>query len=450
MGKNRPREKGRQLSFVADYIRTLNSTLSPDSASELVHGRRIQFWDDERARGLIIFGNEADEYDAVLEALIRNSPYQEMVSKSTVERWLQTAILTAIPAPTSETLSFDEQLSKALHQLHLRLHELPVSYDVMIPVQGIGTIGLPLQLGNVNFFVFSEYTSQELKNIVEAGTKTNAAKAREIKIIEGLWDDAMVAQNVFARTSVEAVDDLSARSLATREIRMVLDVINFLSYFVPYNYGQASLPGDASTAQIVSPVIRKGEITSIGISYSTIKPYTMLELANFVNLENKLLVHAIENLLIGKRSRLGAAVLAAIQWAGRSVTEKRKEEAFLLSVIAMEALLLCDNETSELGYRLRIRLAHLLGETYEQRSSIAKTMSRLYTIRSQITHSGKTEVTDSELSEVQTFTASAIYRVLVDAPFANMSNPDHLRDWFDIRILSAEPELSANNIPADS
>lgn len=362
------------------------------------------------------------------------------MSKRTVEAWFQTAILEAIHPKDSPTSDFEGRLSAAVEKIRHRLKEPPATYDVMLPVQGMSTVGLPLLFGSISFFIFTDETCQELSEILEAGTASEDAKARRATIIDEMRAD--VESRVFARVSVKAVDESSARLIATRDVRLVLDAINFIGFFVPYNNGQVSLPGDSATAQVVLPVIRRGEKPAVRITYSTVKPYSELKLEKFVQLEDIPLLQAVESLLNRPKGRLQAALLSAVQWAGRSATEKRNEEAFLLLVVALEALLLCDGNPSELNYRLRIRLAHLLGGTFQQRASIAKAMSALYTTRSQIVHAGKTEVTDSELSLIRAFTTSAIYRVLVEPPFTNMVTPDHFREWFDSRILGQETGAS--------
>jgi hypothetical protein len=90
-----------------------------------------------------------------------------------------------------------------------------------------------------------------------------------------------------------------------------------------------------------------------------------------------------------------ALLLTAAQWIGRATVERRREEAFLLYAIALETMLL-PTQAQELGYRLRLRAAHVLGKTVAARKRIAADLAALYTVRSKIVHAGWYQVTDED------------------------------------------------------
>ena len=60
-------------------------------------------------------------------------------------------------------------------------------------------------------------------------------------------------------------------------------------------------------------------------------------------------------------------VISSLQWADRATVERRREQAFLLYAIALESLVLADEDKQELKYRLRVPVAHLLGEDEQKR-----------------------------------------------------------------------------------
>jgi hypothetical protein len=84
----------------------------------------------------------------------------------------------------------------------------------------------------------------------------------------------------------------------------------------------------------------------------------------------------------------------------RTMNEQpRGSDRILDQMIIFEALFLGDGEKQELGYRLRMRAAHFLGDTLEERVEIAETLKAAYDVRSRIAHG-------SELSEEQRETQS--------------------------------------------
>jgi len=108
-----------------------------------------------------------------------------------------------------------------------------------------------------------------------------------------------------------------------------------------------------------------------------------------------------------------------------------------LYAIALESLILIENDREELTYRLRTRIAHLLGgENYSKRGKIAKQVRDLYTIRSRIVHSDKYQVTDADLNLIRYITKASILRILNDEPFSSMTSIQQLVEWFDKKILS--------------
>ena len=144
----------------------------------------------------------------------------------------------------------------------------------------------------------------------------------------------------------------------------------------------------------------------------------------------------IADLLARKRNRLDDRIIAAIQWAGKATVESRKEEAFLLYAISLESLVLLENEKEELTYRLRTRVAHLLGKDLEGRKIISENVRDLYDIRSKIVHSGSYQVTDANLSLIRFYSKSCILHIFNDEPFSSMNSIVSLVQWFNEKALN--------------
>ena len=164
-------------------------------------------------------------------------------------------------------------------------------------------------------------------------------------------------------------------------------------------------------------------------------PFSLQQLLD-TNKKRNLGFSKITDLLTKKRNGLEDRLISAIQWAGKATVEGKKEEAFLLYAISLESLVLLDNEKEELTYRLRTRVAHLLGKDLENRKKISAKVRDLYEIRSKIVHSGWFQVTDADLSLMRLYSKGCILHILNDEPFSSMNSINSLVEWFNERILS--------------
>ena len=130
------------------------------------------------------------------------------------------------------------------------------------------------------------------------------------------------------------------------------------------------------------------------------------------------------------------SLLTAIQWAGRAAASLRREEAFLLFAIALESALLTKSEKESVTYKLRTRIAHLMGGSLERRRELYSMVGRLYGTRSQVVHNGSYQVTDLELEEIRRIALSCISRLCTDETFRVFTSPQDLADWFNEQVLS--------------
>jgi hypothetical protein len=244
-----------------------------------------------------------------------------------------------------------------------------------------------------------------------------------------------------AQVAVEAVDQEAANALAQHELRLALDVINF--------YGD-----------LIHPLSNRVRVCMRGESYRILDghlglhlgdqpTYTVgevvrgpLDLLNWAAMDadksKKYGFQRIAGILSqSRRSALEDRMLSSFQWAGRASVDDRREQAFLLYAIALESLLLGSKFDAEVGYRLRLRCAHLLGIGIDGKKRIMKSLSDLYSTRSKIVHSGSFEVTDGDLSLMRFVAKNALIAVLTEAHFQSLVGEEQFEQWFEDKILDA-------------
>lgn len=116
--------------------------------------------------------------------------------------------------------------------------------------------------------------------------------------------------------------------------------------------------------------------------------------------------------------------------------------------IALESIVLVDNENAELSYRLRIRIAHLITSNPKDRKEVVNTVKELYNLRSKIVHDGKYEITKLELDSMKYISIRCIQRLCVDPLFQNVTSPENFSDWLEDQILgnvSENPDITRQN-----
>jgi hypothetical protein len=114
----------------------------------------------------------------------------------------------------------------------------------------------------------------------------------------------------------------------------------------------------------------------------------------------------------------------------------KKEEAFLLYMIALESLILGASASSEITFQLKLKTAHLIVKVSDKRKDLMRRLARLYGIRSTIVHSGSFQVTDAELEEIGLITKKALLTVVLHKPFKSMVSKKQFDEWLEERLLT--------------
>ncbi|HEY62512.1 MAG TPA: hypothetical protein G4N95_07665 [Anaerolineae bacterium] len=420
------------LKNLKEYIRTI-SDFEPYSKG---FTPEIFF---SRAEDGVLFlnGEDARNYLRCLKEIVEVATHNEQISQKAVENLVQKAILASLDInERREDVAFNKRIDQAISELRESLRKKPITMQVYFPIAGLAKEGLPFEFGNVVLQEFNKDNIQQFQDILD----NQKIPVEEKENIQSIVDDISKKSigKIFGEVSVKAKDYDAAKILAQRDVRLAIDAINFYSDLIPYSSGYIYLFGDAGRVVIPIPSC-SSESLSINFTQKVVGPLTPLSINALIkcNEEKGLGLDKVSELLSGKRSGLGERILSSIQWASRATIETRKEEAFLLYAIALESLILIENDKEELTYHLRTRVAHLLGKDILGKKKIVKQVRDLYIIRSKIVHSGKYQVTDADLNLIRFITKSCILCILTDEPFYSMKNQEQLVKWFDEKILSA-------------
>jgi hypothetical protein len=426
------------LKTAADAIRQMDAAPSEDAVAA---PEAVVLFSRGGLGGMSLTGEAARTYGAAADALWKAVREKEILSKGSVDAAFQIAILQACDAAGQNPATpFNRRLDDAIKALKDRLTAPALKWDVHIPVRGLDPAGLPVRLAGVAFRTASAAVVRNWKrrsfSIIDDMAEPPDRKAA-IKKRTAEHFDKEVRGRIFASVSVEAIDETAAVTRARRALRAVLDVINFyadLLYPLSLRAFVYAL-GERDSARATTLIFQEDQ--RFGMPGSREGPWKPFVLRDLRSKRARALGGPKIFRWLGSRHRnsFEQRVLTALQWAGRATADDRREEAFLLYLIALESLILGEKVDRELGYRLRIRCAHLLGRTAAHRAAIAQRLGNLYGIRSKIVHAGQTEVTDEDLSAARSLAKSALIVVLRSHVRPAPKDSKSFEDWFEARML---------------
>ncbi len=420
------------LNKVSEFINFLNT--SDETSDREDYGLFFSLTDE----GTILLNvDDTEKYRKTLRLLI-DSVGNEMISQKAIESLFQETILTVIDIQEKrKNQLFSQRLENALSELRKSLTTSPSAFNVYHPVHGLALDGLPIQIGNVQFCIFDEVHLALFVNLLNGPDSNKDTKRINTSFAETI-KEAEINGKTVGLISVNAIDVEAAKTLALKELSLTLDVLNFFSDLIPYQKGYIYLPGHREKLKINILTLSKNTKTKSSFGWSSVGPLQLFSFNHLLenNKKRNLGFTRVSDLLIKKQNRLEEKLISALQWAGKATIESRREEAFLLYAISLESLVLLENEKEELTFRLRTRVAHLLGKDIEDRKRITNEIRDLYGIRSKIVHSGSYQVTDADLSLIRFYSKNCILRILNDEPFKSMNSIEALVEWFNEKMLS--------------
>jgi hypothetical protein len=416
-------------------------------------GGFISFF-DTKLGGLHISGREGALYRECIETLThvhgRNQDERTM-SRDAVERLLRRTILRTLrpkKAIESDTRAkFAGRLSRELRVMRTTLGALPLEWHIVVQVQGLGPHGLPFKFGGVEFEAGSQEVGQRVATrIIEFKPKRrtkqatvaaeNATRVRDRNELTNALSERSVA---FVK--VLAVDDKAAKHLGVQRLQRSLDALNFFAPFLQERrtraYRTYLAPEGARTHLVWAAYPNVGETFHWSERWPGSNPTVFgfdreSDGAKEIGLTRASAIFAAD-----VRSDLEERIVNSLAWAGRARVEPRRDQAFLLNVIALEALLTKPKSRSGVTDRIRLRAAHLIGGLPKTKQRVFELMGRLYDVRSSIVHNGDSgDLTDRDLETISELVNRSLTDVLTDQRFTNMRTAKDFDHWFEKQILA--------------
>jgi hypothetical protein len=375
---------------------------------------------------LQLLAEEADAFNDVVATIYELTiAKKELIGLPATESLIQTAIVDGVDVQKlSHEPDFEIRLAAALSELKIALSQEAKDWTVYHEVRGVVPDGLPFRVGKVDFSVVDD---------------SLGAAIRSSKISSAVESQAQ--GKIFGKATVKAQESSAASLLALKQVRSAVDVVNFFLDVLGAPHQFLFLPGDRQMAHTTSFVLRESRLTNTS---STIPgPVAPMYLGYIKESVARRSGFDRASSLFGKQNRnaFEDRILASIQWAGRAAVDERPEEAFLLFVIALESLLLKKDIFGELRFRFALYGSHLLVKTFDIRKRVFDDLGDAYDKRSQIVHSGSTQVAITELRRIHTYVRDAILAVLLDPLFRDMDEKQ-FDNWLKARAVGATEDAN--------
>jgi hypothetical protein len=380
---------------------------------------------------LFFRGEDVDNYTESVQGIVDAVSAKEIISRDSVERLVNDLILALALVKRDTTLEFEIELKDRIRSIRTALQSEPTEWEFYVPVIGFAPSGLPFTVGTVEFYQADGTGTQEYwRRACELNPAYEGKRLEECLLADF---PAQFGNSTIGRVRVLAQDLIAAQNRAMKAVRRTLDCINF---FADKNKGTAlHVKGDVEQGQRLDAVIQISQPAWATGRTTRIAPWRALPIRQISKRPG---FDRISELLAKKAlSKLEDRILRAFQWAGRARVEPRTEESFLLFAVALETLLLKDSgNPADLLYQLKLRTAHLVsGLDLDSRKLTVKQIGQLYNTRSKIVHTGKFDVTDSDLYLIDEYTRIALFIVLDREPFRSMSAEEDFEAWFETRLL---------------
>ena len=409
------------------------------------------FFSREELGTLILWGDDATRYRQCIDAFESTLSKTSVISRKAIESSIQLGILKALDINEKfSSVDFEERLTNAMGEVKKSVSKTPTKWEIVLEISGLCPDGVPLRVGKVDFIVVDEERISDWKGIYkDQFSLESGGKHKKVEAYCSSFDRTIqnkLQGRVCACLEVDAVDSEGARDWAINHLRLTLDAINLFSNVFNSPGTCIGLPGERYPG--VSTVSLKFSKDTGGVAYGMNNVGQLVDFSLREAGAKKATDLGFDR--IGKllekepRSDLDERLLAGIRWAGRGMIEPRAEEAFLWTTIALETLLLHKDERGSHGFRLGIKCAHLTATTKRARSLVSQKVRKLYNLRNAIVHSGKVEVSDSELHLMRSYCSGVILRLLTTEPFTEMNSEQELEDWFEEQMLGGSEQIDGN------
>lgn len=403
----------------ADRLESLNSNVEPTmsqvDATEIANhlityavpgfiapkGRRFP----RTAEGIAVPPESVQDYYAAVRELFQvdktvATTYSVITFEKRVIRFIAPFVIASQKVDKRTVSAFLRELANApciTHDVFRPIHRITKSAD-----------SGPIVLGNYTLY----------------NTVTDASALDEA--LRGIMDETLLdtSDQYLIRCSVEARDEMIALELADARFEQFENAIYCMlgpqSGFAPTIFGSPE------------PIAKKTIVMSKATWSSSIGSESLakdLDVDDTYFRDSDAGFDRIwASLGAPSNGKLMQKILLAVDWVGQSIAEKVSSSAFIKAAIALEVLFTPEkgNFAPSIVFQITENVTLLLGEDEASRTRLEREFKRLYEIRSNIAHAGKTDIERADLVSIQEMARRVIFKLLTAPSIKDCATPDEL------------------------
>lgn len=312
-------------------------------------------------------------------------------------------ILFSCHATTPPTL--DNKLVRETKRHLRRMHSATESWVYVVPVVNLKLIGIKkLSIGEVDFYDLNGKTFQylESKFSIRFGYQKKLNERRSELIKNNI--------NVLAAVKVTAGETKKAENIALFKVESSLNILRLYDFGrdigIQREFFEAFGREDIYWQNLRTRATGSshgGPPPTRFFPYSVDKPkLSSMRKIGKLSRFSKLLKEM-------PSTKLNEKIAMSIHWYGLGVKDKMKVDRFVKLIVALESLLLRENDRLK-KQLLADRAAFILGKDKDNRKNIYELVEQMYSLRGDIVHEGK-----HDISEGETLTLISLVRTLIFA-----------------------------------
>jgi len=380
---------------------------------------------------LVLTDREREFFYRCLTALAKAASHRP-IAEATLRTSFENAIFAVFD---QEPLTdFESRRDEQLKVVRTLLAQRAVKHLIAFRVQWIESKELPFLYRAIRFL---PPRATDVSNALEIPESAVGPRATIDDFLSGLNEGMGIAV-----VTVEACDSESARELALGRLNAALDELTgFTAILHP-----KSTPILAAVFTSLNVSLKSIDVipaqegvkahVPVPLPWDIVRPAGLF--ATFRN--NSVPVERIDSIVgASPMNEMTERILACARYIGRAQQcgfEHRAEDAFLYHVVAIESLLGKRDPLDSIGYQLRMRVAHLLGRTIDDRKEIEGDIVRLYKVRSRLVHAGDRAVGPFDLTQARGYAIRCLFTMLHRSPVNTFAKFAEMEAWFREKLLA--------------
>lgn len=382
---------------------------------------------------LYVYNDGFDAIGEIVSELMRDNELECYVGKEAALKKIQQVIVDNKDKINANTNYEDIVKLQIIKMLRSEIQE----WEVCVPVVNL-SLEKAIRIGEVDFISKQEGYIENVELVMNhQGSSDQTKRISDKAALLSIVSNASSKATSWAKTRLRSHESL----LSTRAVSKIEASINVIRAFVHIFYppklrSSFGLPFDVFGAETV--IIGKTNDGSFVFQWDNRGALAPVEINNSkLNiLRNDCCFSELSHMCSipeENRTSIQRAILVSNHWLGRSITALTREDAFTSCTVAIERILILDDEETTVD-KFSERLSYLLSTKLAERQIIHKIAKRLYNIRSKILHAGLMGVTEGELNEIENLAISALIASI--RVTKEMDEHKLLRDWFNRQKFS--------------